>query len=134
MEIFWLKYRDTRPVLEVVLHDPSPTCNPEELGPVHDLTGPSVEVHLHILLSSGAVVTRDMEIVEPASNGTVRYIWTEADWDELIASPDWSKSSAKQHRMEYEVTGPNTARMTFPNNGNNPDNCYDILRIPSDLA
>lgn len=128
MGVFYLKYRDTRPVLQVVLHDPAPLGS--ALGPVHDLTG-STGWKLHILLSNGSILTRTMVKVGVDIDGTLSYTWLTTDWDPgaLILGPTTPlPRGAVEHRMEYEVLGPSTARMTFPNDG------YDTLRIVADIG
>lgn len=113
MSDFYLKYRDTRPVLEVYLLDPS--------GTAHDLTGATAAT-LHIRLSSGITSSKTMTIYS-STGGVLRYTWLAADWtsssDALIAG---------NHRMEYEVIGPTTARLTWPNDG------YDLLCVTDDFG
>lgn len=97
---FYLKHEDTRPILEVTLKDPDDTA--------HDLSGVT-GVKLHIYLEDGsAVVSRDMVIDADPTTGIVRYTWLTTDWaaDKLVEGT---------HRMEYEVLGPSTARLSFPN-------------------
>ena len=122
MGVFYLKYRDVNPVLEVVLKDPD--------NSVHDLTG-ATDWKLHIWLSDGTKLTRTMTVFGAASNGTLRYTWVATDWDtgNLVASPSLPLNpGVNEHRMEYEVIGPAPARMTFPNS------TYDILRIVTDIG
>ena len=144
MGVFNLKYRDTRPILEVVLHDPAPAGSaPGTLGPVHDLTG-STSWKLLIWLSNGSRLIRDMVIYGIPTNGTLRYTWVAADWGDgsggtgeeddpytdggLVAGPSLPLSPGQfEHRMEYEVIS-GTGRMTFPNTE------YDTLRIVSDIG
>lgn len=126
MATAYLKYRDTRPILEVALKNPDDTA--------HDLTG-ATAVKLHIKRPDGTVVTRDMVVVSAAA-GTVRYTWVAADWDTsnvngyLEAGPEALpvRKGEFEHRMEYEVLGAAGARTTFPNDG------YDTLRIVSDIG
>lgn len=112
MAVFYLKYQDTRPVLEVVLKDPDDS--------VHDLTS-STGWKLHIRLSDGTKLERSMVIFGAATNGTLRYTWIATDWDagNLVVG---------SHDMEYEVVGPSPARLTFPNSG------YDKLSIIEDIG
>lgn len=121
-QMFYLKYRDTRPILEVVLKDPD--------GSVHDLTG-ATTFKLHMWLSDGTTkLTRDMTLFGPAANGTLRYTWLATDWDagNLVIGPVLPlKPGEVEHRMEYEVMA-GTARLTFPNDG------YDVLRILTDIG
>lgn len=120
-EVFFLKFRDTRPTLEVVLKNPDAT--------VFDLTGPYV-VTLIIKLNDGTVLTRPMTIFGSPTNGTVRYTWIATDWDtgKLIVGPQPPfKQSDTHHLMEYEAVY-GTAKVTFPNDG------WDILRIYEDLG
>ncbi len=127
MGVFYLKYRDTRPILEVSLLDPD--------GTAHDLTG-STSWKLNILLSSGALVTRDMVKVGPDADGVLSYTWLAADWTGgLIVGPTLPLLPGQyEHRMEYEVIGPGGARLTFPNGGETPEQSYDILRIWADIS
>jgi len=132
MGVFYLKYRDTRPVLQVVLHDPAPLGSaPGTLGPVHDLTG-STAWKLHIKRPDGLVVTRTMTKVGLDTAGTLAYTWLSTDWDALtglVVGPTLPlRPSDIEHTMEYEVLGPSTARMSFPNGG------YDILRVTPDVG
>ncbi len=122
MGVFYLKYRDVNPVLEVTLKDPDNT--------VHDLTN-STGWKLHIWLSGGTKLTRTMAIFGAATNGVLRYTWIATDWDagNLVVSPALPLAiGVNEHRMEYEVVGPAPARLTFPNSG------YDILRIVTDVG
>lgn len=98
MSSFYLKNRDTRPVLEVTLKDPDETA--------HDLTG-ATGVKLHILLEDGTALSRDMVIDSDPTTGIVRYTWQTTDWTDALV--------AGTHRMEYEVLGPSDARLSFPN-------------------
>jgi hypothetical protein len=135
MGIFNLKYRDTRPILEVVLKEPDPG-NPGQLR-VHDLTG-STGRKLHIWLSDGSKLIRDMAVEGLETAGTLRYVWIATDWDPvsgggtiggLVAGPTIPLTPGQiEHRMEYEVIGPSGARLTFPNDG------YDTLRILTDIG
>lgn len=113
MNVFYLKYRDTLPVLEVELLNPD--------GSVHDLTG-ATAYNLHIRLRDGSTITRTMTKVGLDAEGHLRYAWLAADWT------DPTTLAAGQHRMEYEVLGPGAARMTWPNDG------YDELRVVDDLG
>jgi len=132
MNVFYLKYRDTMPILEVVLHDPAPIGSPVgTLGPVHDLTG-STAWKLHIRRPDGVIITRSMTKVGLDAAGTLSYAWLSTDWDAvtgLVCGPAIPLApSAVEHTMEYEVLGPATARLTFPNGG------WDVLRIISDIG
>lgn len=119
---FYLKYRDTRPILEVELHDPPPEGSPEgTVGDVHDLTN-SVSASLHIALADGVTkLERDMIIDSDPTTGIVRYTWQPSDWDAgaLVVGA---------HQMECEVVGLNDARLTFPNRS------YDKLIVWSDIG
>lgn len=97
MGTFYLKHQDTRPILEVTLKDPDDTA--------HDLTGATVK--LHIRLEDGMLLSRDMVIDSDPTTGIVRYTWLTADWTDALV--------VGTHRMEYEVLGPSTARLSFPN-------------------
>ena len=111
MATFFLKYRDTRPILEVTLLDPDETA--------HDLTGVT-GVKLHIKREDGTVITKDMVVDGTPSTGIVRYTWLAADWtSDLVVGT---------HQMEYEVLGPSTGRLSFPNWRD------DVLVISDDLG
>jgi hypothetical protein len=142
MGVFSLKLNDTLPVLEVALLGPD--------GAAHDLTGSS-GWKLHILLSSGEYLTRDMTLEGNEADGVLRYAWVPSDWDAgsggagtyddpytvggLIAGPPLPLAQgAREHRMEYEVLGAGGARLTFPNSGTNDASRYDRLRICADLG
>ena len=144
--VFYLKKRDTRPILEVELHDPPPLGSADgTVGPVHDLTT-ATSVKLHIWLSDGTKLVRDMEIDDDPETGIVTYTWLASDWDTassddgngsyqvggLVVGPtipvSTVPSATREHRMEYEVHGPSGARLTFPNSG------YDTLRILADVG
>jgi hypothetical protein len=119
-EIFYLKYRDTLPVLNVLLKNPD--------GSAFDLTG-STDWKLHIQLSDGTELTRTMTKNGDDTDGNLQYQWLSTDWDtgNLVASPSLPmKPGVKEHQMEYEVIGSN--RITFPNDG------HDILRIHDDIG
>lgn len=133
-EIFYLKLRDTRPIFETALKNPD--------GTAYDLTG-STAWKLHIWLSNGDKLVRTMVKQGLDTAGVLRYTWIATDWDAasspdvngsyqvggLIAGPSLPLSpSDVEHRMEYEVVGPGTVRLTFPNDG------YDILRVTSDIG
>jgi len=114
MGTFVLKYRDTMPILEVVLLNPDKT--------VHDLTG-ATSYKLHVRLRDGGTITRTMTLQGLATAGTLRYQWLAADWTDIT-----TPLVVGQHRMEYEVLGPGAARLTWPNDG------YDELRVVDDLG
>lgn len=107
---FYLKLRDTRPTLRVVLLNPD--------GSVFDLGGISTRT-LHVRLTNGATFSAAMTQVGADADGTLQYIWQDADWDTLIEG---------RHQMEYEVLGDAGFRATFPNKG------YDVLWIDADLG
>lgn len=113
MSDFYLKYRDTLPTLEVTLLDPD--------GTAHDLSG-ATSAKIHIRLSSGTTATKSATIYNP-SGGVLRYTFLATDWTDLTVP-----LIVGTHRMEYEVLGPSTARLTWPNDG------YDTLRITDDLG
>lgn len=119
--VFYLKYRDTLPVLEVALLNPD--------GSPYDLTDAD-SAWLNIKLSDGTVLApRQMEIVAPPTSGVVRYAWLAIDWaaDALVPGPTLPLQVGQaEHQMEYEVVD-GVNRQTFPNDGN------DILRIVQDI-
>lgn len=128
---FWLKYRDTRPVFQVVLHDPAPAGG---LGPVHDLAG-STSWFMHMRLADGSKLKRTMTKVGVDADGTLQYTWVTTDWD-APSNPDADGSFQVGGlvkggaRLEYEVLGPASARLTFPND----ESANDTLRITSDVG
>jgi hypothetical protein len=124
-QIFWLKFRDTTPILEVALKNPD--------GSAFNLTG-ATKQKLHIYRNDGSVVSRDMVTLAPATNGIQRYQWLDADWDTgnvagyLTVGPSLPlKPTSVEHKMEYEVVNA-SGRQTFPNDG------YDVLRILADIG
>jgi hypothetical protein len=136
MAIFHLKRGDTLPILEVVLKNPD--------GSVHDLTGSS-SWKLHIRLSDGTELVRDMTKQGLDTAGTLRYTWVATDWDApvgapatvggLVAGPPLPLArGVVEHRMEYEVLGPSGGRLTFPNGGDMASQAYDTLRIWDDIG
>lgn len=127
MGIFYLKELDTRPVLEVALKNPD--------GSAHDLTGAS-GWELHIRLSTGVRLSRDMVVYGAATDGVLRYTWLASDWAALAdlnlnADGAYTLGGLRigGHEMEYEVVNA-TSRLTFPNDGNN----NDVLRITDDIG
>lgn len=132
MGVFFLKYRDTLPVLEVVLKNPDDT--------VFNLTG-TTSWKLHVWLSTDVTkatpLIRDMTKFGADANGTLRYQWVAADWGAyasagavggLVVGPTLPLIPGQvEHRMEYEVLAA-TVRITFPNGG------YDTLRILTDIG
>lgn len=133
MGVFVLKYRDTRPILEVELHDPPPLGS--TVAPVHNLTG-STGHRLHIWLAGGTRLVRTMTPDVLLTSGILRYTWVATDWD-AASSPDAGGSFqvgglvigvGVEHRIEYEVVGPAAARLTFPNDS------YDTLRVVEDIG
>lgn len=133
--IFYLKFRDTRPILEVSLLNPDLSA--------FDLTG-ATGWKLHIRLSDGTTkLVRNLTVQGAATLGILRYTWIATDWNVastpdadssytiggLVLSPTLPLTAGQlEHRMEYEIIGPASARQTFPNDG------YDILRIVSDIG
>jgi hypothetical protein len=116
MATFAIKYRDTRPILEVALVNPD--------GTAHDLTG-STAWKLHIRVSSTVTLTRDMLKTGLDTAGILQYAWVAADWDPGgLPSPG---VGVRELPMEYEVVG-GSSRMTFPNVG------YDSLKIYKDIG
>ena len=140
MGVFYLKYLDTRPILEVVLHDPPPIGSPPgTLGPVHDLSG-STAWYLHVWLNDGTKTTRPMVKFGADTDGTLRYAWVAGDWAVGAGGPPFTSGGliigptlplvpgTIEHRQEYEVVGPTDARLSFPNGG------HDTLRVWSDIG
>lgn len=113
MSTFYLKGRDTRPTMEVHLLDPD--------GSPHDLTG-STAWKLHVKVG-GASLTRDMTPDVDLTLGVLRYTWLASDW--TTGTPVLAPGV---YRMEYEVTGPGAARLTWPNDG------YDQLHVTADIG
>jgi hypothetical protein len=111
MAVFHLKYRDTRPILEVALLDPD--------GAAHDLTG-ATSIKLHIRLRSGTTITRTLTPDADPTKGITRYTWLATDWDA-------GNLAIGTHSMEYEVVA-GASRLTWPNDG------LDELRIVEDLG
>jgi len=109
---FYLKARDTLPVLEVALKDPD--------GTAHDLTGADA-VWLHVSLPGGTF-SREMT-VDDATGGIVSYAWVPTDWTVAPALAAYPVP----YRMEYEVID-GTDHLTFPNDG------YDELVVASDIG
>ncbi len=138
MGVFNIKHRDTLPVLEVELLEPDPAL-PGEFR-AHDLTG-STAWYLHILQDDGTVLRRPMTVQGAATLGILRYAWVAGDWSAgssgagTEADPYTAGGLIEgQHRMEYEVLGPASARMTFPNGGRPASNAYDRLSVVADLG
>ena len=126
MSDVYLKYRDTRPILEVALTTPA--------GAAVDLTA-AVDIKLHIGLENQATRLERAMVVEGAPTaGIVRYQWVAADW---TVDPALVVGT---HRIEYEVIGAGDERQTFPNNDptNAPESPavvpYDRLIVFDDLG
>jgi hypothetical protein len=120
MGVFHLKYRDTRRPLDVTLRLPDQS--------LPDLTGSTVK--LHIWLSDGTKLERDMSIVGAPANAQVRYTWVATDWDAggLVVGPSLPLAKGQnEHRFEIETIN-GAARETFPNAR------YDTLRIITDIG
>lgn len=125
-DVFYLKFRDTLPILEV-------TCRDKD-GNGYDLTGKTL--YLNVTLNDGStfqrVMTNDPD--QTTNPGKATYAWTALDWDTnesdfLIAGPELPLSpDESEHEMEYEAVGAGGDRQTFPNWG------HDILRISPDLG
>ena len=116
-KVFYLKYRDTLSVITVTLYDP-----PDEDGvrSIHDLTG-ATSATLFVWLSDGTKLAgRTMTIDADPTTGVLTYIWQTADWTDYL--------TIGEHRMEYEVLGPLSGRLTFPNNG------YHTLKVLADIG
>jgi len=108
----YLKYRDTRPTIEVELKKPD--------GTAVDLTGTTVKMHIRIENES-TTLTRTMTITGAPTLGVVQYPWVAADW---TTPPALKKGD---HRLEYEVIL-GADRQTYPNS------TYDTLAVVDDLA
>jgi hypothetical protein len=123
MAVFVLKANDTRPILEVALLNPD--------GTPHDLTG-ATEWKLHIRLSNGSTLTRDLVKQGLDTAGVLRYTWLATDWapteptDPKLPVPR-SPYHALELPMEYEIVS-GSSRLTFPNDGR------DTLRILGEVA
>jgi hypothetical protein len=104
MATFYLKYRDTRPQLEITLKNPDLS--------VHDLTGATASLHVYV---ESTVFTRAMTVDAVPTTGIVRYTWQATDW--TVGTP---VLIAGRWKMEVEVIN-GTARTTFPNDPDNPD-------------
>lgn len=130
MSVFYLKRRDIRPVMVATLYKPD--------GTIQDITGKTVKIHVKLstgtllgysderlalpgALGSGTVLTRDGQLSATPTDGTVSYTWLDTDWGTGMLVTGG-------HRMEFEVLGPSTERLTFPNGG------YDVLRVIDDLG
>ena len=125
MPTFYLKKRDTRPVLEVTLLEPKD--NPTDADVPYDLTG-ATSVNLHILLEDGTALSRVMtadpdQVTNP---GKATYTWLSTDWTSALV--------VGEHRMEYEVIGPGTVRLTFPSGRGEGVIEYDTLSIATDFG
>lgn len=118
MSTFYIKRRDTRPILEAALKNGD--------GTAYDLTGAG-SVTLHILTAGGTLVSKAMSVYGAPTNGVVRYTFLAADWTDIPASPSTLRFGDNDHRMEIEVVN-GTLRLTFPNDG------YDTLRVTDDLG
>jgi len=82
-----------------------------------------------------------MTLIGAPTDGTLRYAWTESDWDVdnpagfLTVSPPLPlRPGIREHLMEVEVLGAAGVRMTFPNGGDSITQAYDVLRIWEDLG
>ncbi len=119
-EVFFLKYRDTRPAFRAVLRNPDKS--------VHNLTGATAKLHV-TLAGTTTVLTFNLNIVGDPLNGTVEYPWVANDWD-AGKLPKPPGAEAQDHNIEIEsvVTSPTPTRTTFPND------TYYILRITPDLG
>jgi hypothetical protein len=90
---FFLKRGDTSPALEFVLE------------PLTALTGATVRFNMRLPGASAAKVSRaTAQVVSPATDGKVRYVWQTADTD-----------TAGDYLGEFEVTFQDGSIETFPN-------------------
>jgi len=117
--IYSLKYRDTRPILEAALKNPD--------GTAFDLTG-ATSWKLQIKLADGSALSRDMVVQGTATAGVLRYTPIATDWNVSSGGGTVGGFVVGEHRIEFEVIGPSTARSTFPNTG------YDVMRIVADIG
>ena len=112
---FYLKYRDTLPILDVVLYPPGQEVG----GTPQDLTG-TTGWKLHITCPDGKKLIRSMTKVGPDIDGKLRYAWLATDWDAASAADGAGQYTVGglvvgNLSMEYEVLGAGSARLTFPN-------------------
>lgn len=117
-DTFSIRRGDTLPVFEVQLaHN----------GVPYDATGGTG--YLWIRLVGGTILRRTMT-PEIIASGIFQYQWLASDWAEptigsgtaaapyldggLVESPFPLEEVGPQHTMDYEVVGPTTIRVTFP--------------------
>ena len=114
MRTFFLKYRDTLPILDAILYPPGQ----QEGGTPQDLTGSTGwKLLIHI---GSTVLIRTMTKVGADIEGHLRYAWVSTDWDVASAADGAGQYTVGglvvgSHAMEYEVVGPGSSRLTFPN-------------------
>jgi hypothetical protein len=90
---FFLKRGDTSPVLEFVL------------DPLTNLTGATVVFNMRLPGAASAKVSRKaVQVVSPATDGKVRYVWAAEDTD-----------TVGTYSAEFEVTYQDGSVETFPN-------------------
>jgi hypothetical protein len=139
MSTFRLKRGDTLPILRVALFEPDP-ASPGSLQ-VHDLTG-STSWYLHIRRADGVWLKRSMAVEGSPTLGVLRYAWVTTDWAVYSANGTVGGLTSGlpaapgrvEHSMEYEVLGPASARLTFPNGAETLEASYDTLSITMDLG
>lgn len=117
VKTFYLKFRDTRPILRVRLREAD--------GQPHDLTG-ATDVALHVRLAGTTTVLSRTMTIENVTDGIVTYTWLSTDWAPVVETDP--KLVVGLHDMEYEVRATDNARATFPNHQ------HDKLSIFEDLG
>jgi hypothetical protein len=128
MSVFNLKYRDTKPILEVTLLEPKDKETDPDV-PFNTLGLASVT--LHIYLSGGGTFSKAMTIDPDNATGKVSYAWDATDWNTLTATPELPlRPGEREHRMEFEGVESGGGRITWPN----VYPAYDILRVPQDFG
>jgi hypothetical protein len=122
-------------VFKVILWETNPTTGALQR---HDLSG-STAWYMHIRLTDGSSLHRQMLVDGVPTLGVLRYAWLPTDWDPVsaggtiggLAPAPWRRV---EYCMEYEVLGPGGARLTFPNGGDSLLASYDVLCITADLG
>ena len=105
---FYIKKNDTSPAFQAILKDGA--------GDPINLDGATVRFHMKTISGTTSVVDASASIIT-ASSGVVRYNWDALD-----------TANAGSYQAEFEVTYPDAAVETFPNDG------YIRVEIISDIA